>query len=58
VQLPSPEYRAIENIMCKNIVDPERPEMTVCRTRIASWVPEATNTQMEYVLLIAFSLKQ
>jgi hypothetical protein len=28
------------------------------RTRFASWIPEATNTHSEYVILIAFPLQQ
>jgi len=38
----------------KNSVDPDRPQMTVWLTRIASWKPKATNTQSEYVKLIDF----
>jgi hypothetical protein len=32
--------------------------MTVWRMRIAWWMPEATNTHSEYVILIAFALQQ
>ena len=32
--------------------------MTTWRMRIASWIPKATNTHSEYVILIAFLLKQ
>jgi len=28
------------------------------RTRIACWIPEATNAHSEYVILIAFPLQQ
>jgi hypothetical protein len=41
--------------MWKNMVEPDRPQM---KTRIAYWIPKATNTHSEYVLLIAFSLQQ
>ena len=32
--------------------------MTIRRMRIACWIPKATNTQSEYVMLIAFPLQQ
>jgi len=41
--------------MWKYIVEPDRPQMTVRRMRISCWVPKATYTQSEYVILIAFS---
>jgi len=40
--------------MLKNIVEPGRPQMTVWRMRIAGWIPRATNTHSEYVILIAY----
>jgi len=39
-----PENRAVYEIMWKNIVDPDRPLMTVCRMHCACWTPKATNT--------------
>jgi hypothetical protein len=42
----------------KNFVQPGRPQMTIWRTRIACWIPKATNTHSEYVTLIAFPLQQ
>jgi len=30
--------------MWKNTVEPDRPEMTIWRMRIACWIPKATNT--------------
>jgi len=33
------------------MVQPDRPQMTIWRMRIACWVNEATNTYSEYVLL-------
>jgi len=44
--------------MQKNIVVPGRPQMTIWRMRIACWVPKATNTHLEYVILIAFPLQK
>ena len=32
--------------------------MTIRRMRIACWIPKATNTHSEYVILIAFPLQQ
>jgi hypothetical protein len=40
--------------MWKNIVEPVMPQMTIRRMRIACWIPKATNTYTEYVILIAF----
>jgi len=42
----------------KNIVQLGRPQMTIWRVRIAYWIPKATNTYSEYVMLIAFPLQQ
>jgi hypothetical protein len=45
--------------MWKNSVEPGRPQMTIWRMRIACWIPEATNTHTQTVLiLIAFPLQQ
>jgi len=44
--------------MWKNTVDPDRPQMTIWRMRIPCWIPRATNTLSEYVILIAFPLQQ
>ena len=32
--------------------------MTIWRMRIATWIPKATNTHSEYVMLIALPLQQ
>ena len=44
--------------MCKIILDPDRPQMTTWRMRIACWIPKATNAHSEYVILISFPLQQ
>jgi len=44
--------------MWKNIVQSEMPQMTIQCTCIARWVPKATNTLLEYVILSAFVLQQ
>jgi len=38
--------------MWKNVVERDRPQMTVWRMRIACWITKATNTHSEYVILI------
>jgi len=45
-------------IMCKNIVERGRPQMTTLGMHIAYWIPKATNTHSEFVTLIAFPLQQ
>jgi len=42
--------------MWKHFVEPDRPQMTIWRMRIACWITESTdgNTNSEYVILIAF----
>jgi hypothetical protein len=50
--------RSVGEIMCKNIVEPDRPQMTIWFRRIACWIPKAEDTHPEYVLLIAFLLQQ
>jgi hypothetical protein len=38
------ENRAVYEMMWKNMLEPDRPQMTTWRMRIACWVPKATNT--------------
>ena len=44
--------------MYKNFVETDRPQMTIWRMRIACWIPKATNTHSDYVILIALSLQR
>jgi hypothetical protein len=44
--------------MWKNIVKPGRPQMIIWHMHIECWIPKATNTLSEYVILIAFQLQQ
>ena len=44
--------------MWKNIVEPDRPQMTIWHIRIAYWIPKATNIHLEYIILTAFRLQQ
>ena len=52
------ENRAVYEIMWENIVEPDRPQMTIQRMRIAHWIPKATNTHSEFVTRIEFPLQQ
>jgi hypothetical protein len=40
----------------KNIVDLDRPQLTIWHMCIACWIPKATHTHTEYVILNAFPL--
>jgi hypothetical protein len=40
------------------IVERDRPQLTLWCMRIAFWIPKATNTPSEYVILITFLLQQ
>ena len=44
--------------MWKITSEPEWSQMTIWCMRIACWVPRATNTHSEYVMLISFPLQQ
>ena len=44
--------------MWKNIVEPDRPQMTVWCMRIACCLPQATNTHSEYNVILIASIKQ
>ena len=43
---------AVCEVMWKNIVEPERPQMTLRRVRISRCIPKATNALSEYVLYL------
>jgi len=50
------QIHAACEIMSKNIVELVRPPMTIWSIRIASWIPEATQTHSQYVIFIALPL--
>ena len=52
------ENPALCEIMWKNIVEPARLQIIIWRIHIACWIPKATNTHSQYVILIAFPLQQ
>jgi hypothetical protein len=51
------ENNAFYEIMWKNNVERGWPQI-IWRMRIACWMPKATDTHSEYVILIAFPLQQ
>jgi hypothetical protein len=55
------ENNAVYEVIWKNTVvlgGRDADYNTIWRMRIACWVSKATNTQLGYVMLIAFSLQQ
>ena len=52
------ENSAVYGITWKNILQPDRPQMTIRRTHIACWITKATNTHSEYIILMVFQLQQ
>jgi hypothetical protein len=40
------------------MVEPNRPQMTRWRMRIACWIPKATNTHLKHEMLIAMPLQE
>jgi len=52
------ENRALNEITCKNIAQPDRPQMTIWRMCMACWIPKATNAHSEYVIFTAFPMEQ
>jgi len=49
---------ALYAIMCKNTLDPGRPQITRWRMRIACWIAKATSALLKYVTIITFPLQQ
>ena len=49
---------AVYEIMWKNIVEPDRPQITKRHMRVSCWIPKTTNTYLEYVIIIDFPLQQ
>ena len=45
---------AVYEITWENTVQPDRPQMTIWRMRVACWLTKATNTHSEYVIIIVF----
>ena len=53
-----PEDLAVYEIMWKNMVQPNRPQVATWRMRFACWITKATDTHSEYVISIAFALQK
>jgi len=53
-----PENRAVNEIRWENILELDMRQKTIWRMRISRWVPEATNTHSEYIILFVFPLQQ
>jgi hypothetical protein len=51
---PCHENCAVYEIMWKNIIETDRPQMTIPHMYIACWITKATETHSEYVILISF----
>jgi hypothetical protein len=51
------ENRTVCEIIWKNIVQPDRPQMTIWRKKISFWILKTTNTHSEHVIHIDFPLQ-
>ena len=51
----SPDNRAVYEIM--NFIQPAWPQIPIWLMHIAYWIPKATNSHSEYVILSAFPLQ-
>ena len=49
------ENRTVCEIMWKNTVQPDRPQMTIWRMRFACWIPRPTDTPWKYVIFYHIS---
>ena len=50
------ENRSVFEIMWKNMIEPDRPQMTIWCMHIACWITKAKNTHLEYVIRTAYPL--
>ena len=48
----SPPNHAVYEIMWKSTVQPDKPQMTIWRMRIACWITKSTNTHLEYIIIL------
>ena len=51
-------YCAVYDIMWKNTVEPGKKQKATWRMRSACWITKATNTHLEYLILISSPLQQ
>jgi hypothetical protein len=52
------ENRAVYGIMRRHAAMPDRPQMTTWCINIACFIPKATNTNSQYIILTAYQLQQ
>ena len=52
------KYHAVYEIMWKDNVDSDGPQMTIWRMRVACWIKKATGTRSECVIPIAVPRQQ
>jgi len=55
--LPPPENLAVYEIMFKNILQPDRPQMKIWRMRFTFWIPKAKYTLSVYVIINTFPVQ-
>jgi hypothetical protein len=48
------DFRAAYEIMCQNVVEPDRPQIDMRRMRFECWISMVTDTYSVYLTLIAF----
>ena len=53
-----PENHAFYEITWKNIIEMGRSQTTIWRMHFTCWIPKATNTQYECLILIVFPLQE
>jgi len=57
IQYFFPENRAVYELMWRNMVEPDRTQMTIWRMRFACWMTKATDTHSQCVILNDFPLQ-
>jgi hypothetical protein len=48
------ENRTVYEIMWKNVVEADRPQIAIRHERSVCWIRKATNTRSEYIIRTAF----
>jgi len=54
----SPRNHAVNDVMWKNTVEPDRQQMAIWHMHIECWIPKATETHSEHIILIALPLQK
>ena len=50
------QHLNVNETMWKYVIEPDKRQMTIWHIHITYWVPTATNTHSQYVILTAFTL--